>query len=60
MLKIPSMGCDGREWTNGRGSVQGGKSWNLPETSPVTLASLNLPRDEYEILILQVESRTIR
>jgi len=46
MLKIPSMGCDGQEWTNGRGSVRGGKSWNLPETSPVTLASLISPKDE--------------
>jgi len=46
MLKSPSMRCDGREWTNGRGSVRGGRSWNLPETSPVTLASLNSPRAE--------------
>jgi len=46
MLENHSMGCDGREWTNGRGNVQGGKPWNLPETSPVTLASLNSPRDE--------------
>ena len=46
MWKIYSMGCDRWEWRNGRGSVQGGKSWNLPETSPMTLASLVSPKDE--------------
>jgi len=46
MSKNPSMGCDGREETNGRVNPQGGGAWNLPETSPVTLASLNSTRDE--------------
>jgi len=44
--KIPSMGCDEWEETNGSVNLQGGKSWNLPEVSPVTLASLNLTKDE--------------
>jgi len=46
MFKIPSMGWDGREWTNGRVNLQGGEARNLLETSPVTLASLHSPRDE--------------
>jgi len=46
MLKIPSMGCDGREWTNGKVNLQGQEAKNLLETSPVTLASLHSPRDE--------------
>jgi len=44
--KIPSMGCDEQEETNGSVILQGGKAWNLPELSPVTLASLNLTKDE--------------
>ena len=60
MSKSPSMGCDGQEGTNGRVYPQGGGAWNLPETSPVTLVSLNSTMDEYEIINLQVESRTMR
>jgi len=44
--KIPSMGCDEREETNGSVILQGGKTWNLPELSLVTLASLNSTKDE--------------
>jgi len=40
------MGCDEREETNGSVILQGGKAWNLPEVSPVTLASLNSTKDE--------------
>jgi len=46
MSKSPSMGCDGQEGTNGRVYPQGGGAWNLPETSPVTLVSLNSTMDE--------------
>ena len=35
--KIPSMGCDDQEETNGSVNLQGGKAWNLPEVSPMTL-----------------------
>jgi len=44
--KIPSMGCDDQEETNGSVNLQGGKAWNLPEVSPMTLASLNSTKDE--------------
>jgi len=46
MSKNPSMGCDGQEETNGKVNLQGGGAWNLPETSLVTLASLNSTKDE--------------
>jgi len=42
----PSMGCAEREETNGSVILQGGKAWNLPKLSPVTLASLNSTKDE--------------
>ena len=44
--KSPSMGCAEREETNGSVILQGGKAWNLPELSPVTLTSLNSTKDE--------------
>jgi len=53
------MGCDEQEETNDNVNLQGGKAWNLPEVSPVTLASLNLTKDESETISLQVEARTI-
>jgi len=40
------MGCDEREETNGSVNLRGGEAWNLPETSPMTLASLNFTKDE--------------
>jgi len=40
------MGWNEREETNGNVNLQGGKAWNLPEVSPVTLASLNSTKDE--------------
>jgi len=46
IAEIPSMGCAEREETNGSVILQGGKAWNLPELSPVTLDSLNSTKDE--------------
>ena len=46
ILESPSIGCDEREQTNGRGSGLGGNLENLLETAHLTLASLNSPRDE--------------
>ena len=50
ILKSPSVGHDEREQTNGKGNLLGGNSENLLEISHMTLASLNSPRDEYEIM----------
>ena len=32
--------------TNGSVILQGGKAWNLPQLSPMTLASMNSTKDE--------------
>jgi len=46
ILKSPSVGYDEQDQTNGRGSWLGGKLENLLETTDLTLASLNSPREE--------------